>query len=356
MKTTLLLIISLFMTASITAGQIDIMKGFNIGKYNVGFRYEKILDSSRTYDDSFRPIQLFIWYPANENANEAIDFSDYITLNDLKTEPWETNKDIEYNLIKDEIQEQFGDQKNKVELTNLISQYKKLKTIAHKDADIIDQKFPLIVFAPGGNTPGYLNSTICEYLASHGYIVASFPTISKSDSLRWPFDQTGLELYVDDMELSIKHLSNTIKEINTEKIGLAAWSVGGVSQVLLAGRNNEIDVLVSLDTGLGREYGVEMLKESPNFDFMNIDIPYLHFTGQQKEIYNVARSDEFINSIKSLNKYSEFIEAFAHQHFASSIGFIPELVEKGNEDSNIVKAYGELCNRTLSFLNKFLLQ
>ena len=86
-----------------------------------------------------------------------------------------------------------------------------------------------------------------------------------------------------------------------------------------------------------------MLKASPNFDFMNINIPYLHFTGQQKEIYNVKRSNEFLDSIKSLNKYSEFIEAFAHQHFAASIGFIPELVEKGNEDSNIVKAYAELC-------------
>jgi glutaredoxin-related protein len=96
-----------------------------------------------------------------------------------------------------------------------------------------------------------------------------------------------------------------------------------------------------------------MLKESPGFSFENINIPYLHFTGQQKEIYNVKRSTEFYDSIKSSIKYSEIIEAFAHHHFASSISIIPELVSNGGLESNITKSYLQLCNSILEFLNNY---
>ncbi len=113
-------------------------------------------------------------------------------------------------------------------------------------------------------------------------------------------------------------------------------------------------MLISLDSGLEREYGVDMLKASPGFSFDNINIPYIHFTGQQKEIYNVKRSTEFFDSINSSNKYFELIDAFAHQHFASSIGFIPGIVSNDGNGSDITRAYVKLCDLTLEFLNRFI--
>ena len=354
MKKIFVLFVILLSASKTYSEQIEIMKYFNLGEYNVGFRYEKIIDTSRTYDENFRPIQLFIWFPTEEDATEPIKYTDYIYLNDLESEPWNANEDRKNKLLKDLLQEKYIELETQEEKDDIILKYQELLTAAYNDTSIIDQELPLLVFAPGGNTPGYLHSVMCEYLASHGYIVASFPSRSTSDSLRWPFDQTGLKLQIDDMKMSIKHLSSTIKEIDSEKIGLISWSVGGVSQALLSAENDNIDVLISIDSGLGREYGVEMLKSSPDFDFNNISIPYIHFTGQQKEMYDVPRSTDFIDSINSLNKHSEVIEAFAHQHFASSIGFIPEIVSNDGQDSDITRAYVNLSDITLEFLNKFI--
>ena len=48
--------------------QIEIMEKFDLGEFNVGFKYETLTDYSRTYGDGFRSIQLFIWYPAEEKS------------------------------------------------------------------------------------------------------------------------------------------------------------------------------------------------------------------------------------------------------------------------------------------------
>ena len=118
-------------------------------------------------------------------------------------------------------------------------------------------------------------------------------------------------------------------------------------------KNPGISVLISLDSGLGREYGVEMIKESKYFDYEKVIIPYLHVTGQAKEQYNVERSTEFYDSISSSSKYSLLIKPFAHHHFASEIGFIPQLLSD-REDREITKTYRALCDLTLAFCNAFL--
>lgn len=339
------------MCNTLCTAQIEIMKNFELGEYGVGFRNERITDYSRSYVDAYRSIQLFVWYPTKENSQKTLQYEQYFEINDPKGKLLESDPSNERldALIQQEVKKLT--EINKLPVKS--SKYKMLKTIAQPEAPVLEGDFPLLLFAPGGNTSNQLHSVICEYLASHGYIVASFPSLGNVDSLSWPFNQIGLNIHIDDMALVINHLKRTMSQVNIDKTGLIAWSVGGVSQGIYCMKNSNVDLFISLDSGLGRVYGVEMLKESPYFDYSKFNIPYLHMTGNQPEIYKVDRSSEFYDSIPSVNKHSLLIEPFAHQHFAAQLGIIPAMTSEP-ENRIIVDAYVNMCRLALVFSNIYL--
>jgi len=296
---------------------------------------------------------MFIWYPIDGNQRSPMKYIDYYLLSDLKDQQRDTIQEIHYGLLDSMLSAEIKDLKITGNNEDILARYKNLITISQKEAQISGNSFPLILFAPGGNTSAYMHSVICEFLASYGYIVVSIPSLGNSEGKRWPFDNIGLNIQIDDMSFAINHLANTMKEFNTEKICLISWSVGGVSQGIYCMKNSLIDMFISLDSGLGREYGVEMIKVSPYFDYSKIKIPFLHITGAHPEQYDVPRTSEFYDSIASTRKYSLILEPFAHQHFASQIGYIPSVVsEKRNQ--LIEESYINLCNITLIFIDAFL--
>jgi len=345
----------LFLVGAInnSRAQIEIIKDFNLGEHNVGFRHEKVIDFSRSYGEGFRPIHLYIWYPSEEKTTRPLNYTDYFFISDKKPKSSIQDQERKNDYLDSLILEEIKDKNIYGKTEDIISNYKNLITISRSETSISNASFPLLVFAPGGNTSGFFHSSICEYLASHGYIVVSLPSLGNSQDQKWPFDQTGLNMQLDDMSFAINHLSNTIDQLNVEKIGLISWSVGGVAQAIYCMKNSRIGLFVSLDSGIGRTYGIEMIKESPYFNYANIEIPYLHFTGQQPEQYNVERSSEFYDSISSPVKHSLLIEPFAHQHFASHIGLIPALVSENNT-SSISKAYANMCHFTEVFIDAYL--
>ncbi|MCH8128174.1 hypothetical protein IIC38_19835 [candidate division KSB1 bacterium] len=132
--------------------QIEIMEKFDLGEFSVGFKYETLTDYSRTYGDGYRSIQLFIWYPAGEKSITPLQYGEYFLLNDLKSQAFEldtANKKTRIDsLLRQEIKRLNKLKKNDVKL----SKYKNLKTIAQRGVPVSQKSFPLLLFAPGGNT------------------------------------------------------------------------------------------------------------------------------------------------------------------------------------------------------------
>ncbi len=343
-----IIILIFILGSSLCAAQIEIMKKFDLGDYSVGFKDERITDYSRAYEDGYRSIQLFVWYPAKESSVKALQYEQYFMINNPKGKLPDSNSPS--SNVDTLVQREINGLKKSVKVDIKFSKYKALKTIAKPEAPILEGNYPLILFAPGGNTSSHLNSVICEYLASHGYIVVSIPSLGHADSLRWPFNQIGLNLQIDDMAFVINHLKRTMSQVNIDKTGLMAWSVGGVSQGIYCMKNPNIDLFISLDSGLGRVYGVNMLKESHYFDYDKFRIPYLHMTGKQPEMYLVERSTEFADSIASKEKHSLVIEPFAHQHFAAQLGIIPAMASE-IENKSIIDGYINMSRLSLVFSN-----
>jgi len=326
------------------------MKDFSLGVNGVGFKNERIIDYSRSYNNDYRTLQVFVWYPTKENTLEKLKYKEYFILSNAKGNnknqaSRKTNVDSLIHIELNQIKELEG-----IEIK--LSTYKALTTISQPNAPIKEGNFPLLLFAPGGNTPSHLHSVIAEYLASHGYIVISFPSLGNISNERWPFSQIGLDIHIDDMSLIINHFHKTLKDFISHKTGLISWSVGGVSQSIYGMKNSNIDMFISLDSGIGRVYGIEMLKKSKYFDYNKFQIPYLHITGNQPDLYVVEKSSEFIDSISSKEKYSLGLNPFSHQHFTSSKGIIPSIASELNKE--IAKAYIKMCEMVLIFTDVHL--
>jgi hypothetical protein len=341
MKHLLFILVLIITFVNYSYSQHNILQDSLLGSYNVGFKHKIVTDYSRSFGNTYRPVELFIWYPSDDKIDTSFNYTNYIQIKDK-------NKNLDSLILK--AIEDSGLSKDK----NLIlNNYKGLKTSATKNAIIANGSFPLILFAPGGTTPGYLHSVFGEYLASYGYIVVGLSALGNNVNSRWPFDQTGLNLQIDDMSFAINYLKHEMAQINIDNICLASWSVGGVSQTIYAMKNSGIDMFVSLDSGIGRKYGIEMLKESPYFDYKKLNIPYLHFTGTQPDRFVVEKTNELFDSIPSVAKYSLIIKPFAHQHFTPQFGIINNLVSE-NQDKILTNAYLNMCYTTRVFIDAFL--
>ena len=92
-----------------------------------------------------------------------------------------------------------------------------------------------------------LNVILAEYLASHGYIVASVSLLGPTDEQTFQSRTPGdIEATVRDMEFAWSILS---EEPSTDKAKLAAMghSVGAIEAVLFGMRNANVSAVIALD-------------------------------------------------------------------------------------------------------------
>jgi dienelactone hydrolase len=98
-------------------------------------------------------------------------------------------------------------------------------------------------------------SVLSEYLASHGYVVA-WMRYAGADSLRPPFDDVTparkietLEAHVADMQWALRQLARR-RDVDSTRLGVAAWSYSGEPATVLAQRTPALRVLVGLSTNI----------------------------------------------------------------------------------------------------------
>lgn len=354
----LLLIFILFQT-TITIGQtsldeIDLING----KYKVGFRHYATSDSTRTYSRIYdysnkkitRPISVSIWYPSEQNIGNKITLKilDYFEIL-KKEEEWEF-------LPNEQLLNWFYYPNTPANQNHL-----KEQTKAYSEIDFASGKFPIIVYAPSFQASSIENFVLCEYLASHGYIVISSP--SRGTETRWFSNNNAKEMETQarDVEFLIKEVGK-FPMADYNKIAVMGFSFGGLSNVIAQNRNEKIKAIISLD-GTER-YQYVLLKESPFFDFKKINVPYLHMA--QKDIpEKVLREDnikaelntEFIlyDSISNSTAYRLKFHNLTHSYFSTlGILFANRDKRQDKSDSEIMESYKWASTYTLNFLNAFL--
>ncbi len=327
------------------------------GPYDVGFKVEQRWDHSRPYrldvdstkDEHARPIRMFIWYPARQRPSDRpLAYGDYVYLSDLSALPWKAPTAQREAIVEGLI----ATHRKPVKFRQMMPRLLAAPTRAVRDAPVAGGRFPLLLFAPGGTTPGYLHAGLCEYLASHGYISVAVPSVPPRAGERWPFDQTGIDLHLRDQELALSHLF-AWPSVDRDKLGLLAWSVGGVSHALMQMRNPDVDAVVSLDGATGYAYGKEMVSASVFFDQQGISVPYLHATGLMPGQYEVEKDFSFYHSLATGVRYLLTFEHLAHADFAAKILFERQLLD-AESSGPATEGYAALARAVRGFLDAYV--
>lgn len=331
----------------------------NYGKYNIGFKHYVQVDSSRKYQirDQFnntfihRPIPISVWYPSESHYD---NFKPLTLLNYLEIlkeeEEWE---DLPNEYILQWFDHLWDTPENRAHLPE--------KTNAYLDAKPIRKKFPVIVYTPSYQASSIENFAMCEYLASHGYVVISSP--SRGTINRWLEGGTtkDMETQSRDVEFLLEEIYK-YSNIDNQNIALMGFSFGGLSNVITVMKHPHVKALVSLD-GTER-YRYDVLEKSAYFNLDRFTLPYIHFA--QKEIpQNVLKEDKIpeelnysfklYDSLTYSNIYRYKFHDLSHSYFSSyGVLFGNRDKRQDKSDDKIMISYKYLTENVLQFFNTYL--
>ncbi len=336
------------------------------GPFAVGFRTAFKTDYGRHYGPpagepgaprQFRPIFVAAWYPADvaATASGPMTYGDYlnVTAEDeafasfaKRITAYVRDVTITYSLgRKPEEMDDAGRRE--------LEEREQLPLRAVRDAPSAAGRFPVIVCHPGLGGSYEDNTVLCEYLASHGYVVVS--------SVFQPEEGTSLNL---DWDLSRSHkdlsfLMNVIAEspqADLARVGAVGQSYG--AQALLAWSsepNCPLKAVVSLDSTV--EYwptdepkpGFDKLREPLARD-ANITAAWLLFAVKQNNP-NWSRWDYLTQN----PVWFAATGPLGHDDFISQ-GLIGTLAcsEDSGEAERLRQRYDAVCSLTRRFLDAFV--
>lgn len=337
------------------------------GPYVVGLRAVEQYDRSRAFgyrtDDlgkartgeRGRPLQTLIWYPARAGGKPPMTVRGYAAL--LATETT-FDRPIEGGALK--------------EWLRGMSPALDTPLWAVRDADPAPGRFPVVIYAPSFASLSWENADLCEYLASHGFVVIATPCMGAR--MRNPLtpDLAAAEAQATDISFLIGY-AETLPNTDLAKVAVAGFSWGGISNVLAAERDNRISALIALDGSL-RSF--PSLVKRGNVLPAQLGIPLLALRRRDWSLEEVARffSPEQMDGPNVLNAwvhadtYSVHMLGMTHRQFSSMFqrneDIWREAQEPGFYDRQIPgytredssTAYAWVTRYVLQFLNAYLKQ
>ena len=311
------------------------------GPHGVGFEQVESHDYSRPFraegDQRARPITMSIWYPADGPAAEArpVTFGRYVDGGDGR----ESFRD---RLVT------YGFSLSPLELEALVS----LETTAIEKAPRASGPFPLLIFGAGLTGPFYLNTVLCEYLASLGYVVVAVPSLPAREDVEAAYDALAVDAQIRDMELVVQEMHG-YPEVSDGRIGLVAWSLGGVAQALLQMKNPDVGAVVSLDAATGYAYGEKLLESSIFFEPKRSTAAFLHVT-DSRESGQVPKSFRYFDEVLRGRSYLLTIEGATHAEFTSLATVVPLKIVSRVGAEGALERYRRLCLYVGRFLEASL--
>ena len=330
------------------------------GQHAVGFQVLFRKDSSRpfkskrdyqgkiTTGDRSRPIQISVWYPANATGKSTpITFEEYLYLTASEqtgSEPTDQQKQNVITAFKNRWVQSASDENVHAAL--------KSKMMALRNADPSKEHFPLVLIAPSSGLSSPVTSVVlAEFLASHGYVVASSPGMGLN-SRQLSFNSVGVITQLQDLQFLIASL-NSFPAIDPNKLAVIGFSFGGLAGSLLSMYNGDVDAFVSLETSAANKFGYSVLFQNPLYDPPLLRVPVLHLTAQET---NADSNDAFLKAIKYAPLTVVKLKGMTPGDFSSFAMItplipIPPSPEQNQPPADKRTGYEAICRYTLEFLN-----
>lgn len=246
------------------------------GSYAVGLKVVEQYDYSRVYrsatnamgrpysGERARPLQTLIWYPAAATAAKPMTVKDYVDLFPSETDfdhpqAWAGMKDL---------------------IDGMKPTYVSLMRSV-RDAKAMSGRFPVVIYAPSLNAMSWENADLCEYLASHGYVVIATPDFGLHMRKMSQEDIWGIEAEADDIEFLIGY-AESLPNTDMSKLAVAAFSWGGMANLFAAAKDSRIRAMVELDSTLRNLPG--FIKDAGYIHLDQMTVPMLYLSHAETSI------------------------------------------------------------------------
>jgi dienelactone hydrolase len=320
LRAALAIAVVVFSAAIQPAGTPAIWAGLHAGTHGVGV--------ARVVRDD---LEVTYWYPALSGGRA-------MRLKDLSAKP-----DVFVDgLIADKMP------------PGLARAYGESPLFARLDAPRAAGRFPLVLVGQGNGQAAPDQAVLAEFLASHGFVVATTP----SPTLRSPMksaDDVGPFAQRQAEELSrAASLLGDLGGVDVARMGVVGHSFGARAALLVAMHEPRLRAGVSLDGGIGTAQGVDSFRRAPWFDANRVTPPILH-------IYET--SDSFMSPdftlLRQLRGPVTLEEALGlrHVHF-TTLGFKavmdPEMARLTALGAGGPATLRNVAGRVLAFLQQHL--
>jgi tetratricopeptide (TPR) repeat protein len=239
------------------------------GPYPVGLKVVNQYDPSRKFPatpdrpeahgrQGSRPLQTLIWYPALQSSSKPMTVEDYVELADREIH-FDT-PDQEHNKWRRRLKSSFD-----------------ISLWAVRDAKPLEVRYPVVIYAPGQSSIAWENADLCEYLASHGYVVLATPSLGPS-TRGVSDDLAGIDAQALDISFLISYAA-TLPDTDSSKIAVASFSWGGISSLFAAARDPRLQVLAEMDGSM--RYYPGLVTSAQDVHPEQLKVPLLFFTANR---------------------------------------------------------------------------
>ncbi len=298
-----LLIGIFFGQAELAAEESPLWGKLQPGSYRIGFQTIEKYDYSRTFrpkrdyfgtpqpGERARPVQICLWYPARPTAEDMkIAYGEYVF-------PNPEDPDF-YNFLSGlQRQELFYLMTLPGSGRGLVLDAMNVGVAAVRNAPPEEGRFPLVVYFPDLGRGISDNLVLCEYLASHGLVVATTNSAGMA-GMSPTADQANLETLIRDREFALAHLRD-LDFVDKDKLGVLGRGFGGLAALIMQMRNYDVDAVASLAGWNGLREHLEFATQNPCFNTRRMIAPLLQVYYQDEQTTDLA----LLDSCKYTDRY-----------------------------------------------------
>lgn len=322
------------------------------GPHPVGFTVLGRRDEARKRSDgSARPVQVAVWYPASRAPGGAqgtlLRYEDYVRVSAAETTLAELPPaEMEAALAR---YRAFLSSQGLPEAG--IALWMEAPLFARRDAPAAPVPFPLVLVAQGNGGAVPDQAVLGEFLASHGFVVATTPSpVRLGDVLESDRDVLPLaEAQARDLAFALDLLRKD-RRVDARRVGVVGYSFGARSALLLAAREPAVRALVSLDGGIGTASGGDWLGPKA-LDRARFATPILHLY-EDTETF-MAPDFTLLDSLGASAQVRVKVDALRH-YDVITLGFaqasVPELGAAPAETGALADRLLAVLTYTLRFL------
>ncbi|MFZ0520389.1 MAG: hypothetical protein WAL95_05170 [Candidatus Acidiferrales bacterium] len=235
---------------------------------------------------------------------------------------------------------------------------------AVRDAEPAKGRYPILVYAPSDSSVAWENADLCEYLASHGYVVLASPSMGES-TRDMTDDLDGINAQARDVSFLVNY-AKSLPDADSSEVAVVSWSWGGISSLFAAARDSRINALVELDGSM--RYYPGLVKTAGDIHPERMTIPLLFFTRNMSledlENDGVPPADKVGPNVLNAWIHGDLLTVnmlgMAHPEFSSMFQrresaqrFAEnQVADYGREDANT--SYAWVARYTLGFLDAYL--